>query len=67
MASAPFQRLAKVLYSEKVLPFTNTATGLVFFGIGDLVVQWLVEHKQITAGEVDLKRVGKLPIEFWEP
>ena len=58
--ASPFRRLVQVMYSKKVLPYTNTATGLVFFGIGDLAVQRIVERKRLTSGEVDAKRVGML-------
>lgn len=51
------------MYSKKVLPYTNTGTGMLFFGIGDVLVQTVVDGKKITEkGQIDWKRVGKLSL-----
>ena len=54
------------MYSKRVLPYTNTGTGMLFFGTGDLIVQSVVEGKRITErDQIDWKRVGKRFL-FWE-
>ncbi|KAH9395867.1 hypothetical protein TYRP_020279 [Tyrophagus putrescentiae] len=55
----PFRRLGAWMYSKRVLPYTNTGTGMLFFGTGDLIVQSVVEGKRITErDQIDWKRVG---------
>ena len=62
----PFRRLGAWMYSKRVLPYTNTGTGMLFFGTGDLIVQSVVEGKRITErDQIDWKRVGKRFL-FWE-
>lgn len=39
-----------------MLLYTNTATGMVFFGAGDLVVQKFIDKRKLS--EIDTKRVG---------
>ena len=53
-----FNRLVQVLYTPKYIFYTNTVTGLTFFGVGDYVVQRIVEHRKHS--EVDFKRVGMI-------
>ena len=50
------RNISKILYSSKYLFWTNTATGMIFFGTGDMIVQKYIDKRS----KIDLNRNGLL-------
>lgn len=48
------RNISRVLYSPKYLFWTNTATGVLFFGTGDLMVQKFIDKRS----KIDTNRNG---------
>ncbi len=54
-----FTKLIRTLYSPKYLLYTNTVTGVLFLGSGDIIEQQLIENKLLKhTNEYDSKRTG---------
>ena len=48
------RNISRILYSSKYLFWTNTATGMIFFGTGDMIVQKYIDKRS----KIDLNRNG---------
>ncbi|KAI7685945.1 hypothetical protein SSS_02700 [Sarcoptes scabiei] len=48
-----FKKISSILYSPRFLLVTNTTTGVIFFGTGDVCIQKLIERKK----QVERKRL----------
>ncbi|XP_075678686.1 mpv17-like protein 2 [Dermatophagoides pteronyssinus] len=46
------RNISRILYSSKYLFWTNTATGMIFFGTGDMIVQKYIDKRS----NIDLNR-----------
>lgn len=51
-----FKKISSILYSPRFLLVTNTTTGVIFFGTGDVCIQKLIERKK----QVERKRLGRV-------